>query len=920
MRPIKLTMSAFGPYAGNVVLELHKLGTKGLYLITGDTGAGKTSIFDAITYALFGTASGENRSADMLRSKYAEAGTRTFVELKFEYAGKEYTISRNPKYSRPKLRGNGFTEENASVELTYPDGRIVTNEKEANEAIEKILGVSRKQFSQIAMIAQGDFLKLLLTGTEGRIEILRQLFHTELYKDLQERLKSETKKLNDQNILANASIKQYVNGIICDEDDALIVQTKKAKDGDLSMEDIMDLLEELIKKDDIANDKLGTKINTLDKEIQVAVRLLERAKNQQEAEQSLGEAQENLKTERASFDSLTAKKTKLDERKPEIRKNRDKAMALQTQLEDYINYDNKKKDVIRLTTEIGQNERDAEDLRKKKSSLTDKIEKLKSEKQELDYSEAQFEVLRGERDALKRESDNVKKLRNAIQLISSRESDLFDAQKDFKAKKRIADEKKAEYDDANSRYLNEQAGILAEDLEEGKPCPVCGSIHHPHPARKTTAAPTKETLDKLKRISENAQKESADASEKAQKIKTDIKTRKENVLSDANSIFEALIFEDVEGGLGQKEQDLHNKEAALNNREKLINGKKKRDGEIDRELSKAEKDQKDVEDKLQVIEPSLIKKKAEKANAETSMCELKKKLFYPSEKEAKAEIKRLNDAADEIEKAIKDAEDDCHKCETRIATCQGAIKEAENKLKDKIDINVDEITESKEQKETLKNQLRTQQSTIAGRLKANDVARQGLSSKADEKSAIEKKLIWVKALSDTANGNIAKKDKVMLETYILMNYFDRIIARANTRLKIMSDGQYELVRQKVVAQKRSQSGLELNVIDHYNGTERSVKSLSGGESFKASLSLALGLSDEIQSSAGGIKLDTMFVDEGFGTLDDESLQQAIKALNSLTEGNKLVGIISHVAELKNRIDNQIVVKKEKTGGSTAVIL
>lgn len=231
MRPIKLTVSAFGPYAGKTVLDLDKLGENGLYLITGDTGAGKTTIFDAITYALYGEASGDNREPSMFRSKYAEATTPTEVELVFSYAGKTYTVKRNPEYERPKSRGEGFTTQKAEVQLKYPDGRVVTKQRDVDNAIRDIMGINRSQFLQIAMIAQGDFLKLLLAPTEERKKIFRQIFKTQLYQDLQDRLKKESSQLNDKCDAARNSIKQYIDGITCDENDVLSIEVEKAKNG-----------------------------------------------------------------------------------------------------------------------------------------------------------------------------------------------------------------------------------------------------------------------------------------------------------------------------------------------------------------------------------------------------------------------------------------------------------------------------------------------------------------------------------------------------------------------------------------------------------------------------------------------------------------------------------------------------------------
>ena len=297
MRPLKLTLSAFGPYAGKTVLELDRLGTGGLYLITGDTGAGKTTIFDAITYALYGEASGDNREVSMFRSKYAEAGTPTEVELVFSYAGKEYKVTRNPEYNRPKTRGEGFTTQKADATLEYPDGRVLTKVKEVNEAIEKILGINRSQFSQIAMIAQGDFLKLLLASTEERKAIFRQIFKTDLYRNLQEKLKDESGELNKQREAAKGSIRQYIDGIVCDEDDVLSIEVKKAKGGVLPIGEIISLIEDVLRKDGESFAALKRSIEDADKELESINRNLGEIRAREEVEQALKQTRSDLFTE-----------------------------------------------------------------------------------------------------------------------------------------------------------------------------------------------------------------------------------------------------------------------------------------------------------------------------------------------------------------------------------------------------------------------------------------------------------------------------------------------------------------------------------------------------------------------------------------------------------------------------------------------
>ena len=306
MRPIKLTVSAFGPYAGKTVLDLDKLGENGLYLITGDTGAGKTTIFDAITYALYGEASGDNREASMFRSKYADTNTPTEVELIFTYAGKTYTVKRNPEYERPKSRGEGYTTQKAEAQLIYPDGRVVTKQRDVDNAIRDIMGINRSQFLQIAMIAQGDFLKLLLAPTEERKKIFRQIFKTQLYQDLQDRLKKESGQLNDKCDAARNSIKQYIDGITCDENDVLSIEVEKAKNGLLPAKDVMDLIERLLTQDNDKKTAIQKSISDADKALEIVNANLGKIEAKEQTQKALDQAQKNLISENETNFALKA--------------------------------------------------------------------------------------------------------------------------------------------------------------------------------------------------------------------------------------------------------------------------------------------------------------------------------------------------------------------------------------------------------------------------------------------------------------------------------------------------------------------------------------------------------------------------------------------------------------------------------------
>lgn len=919
MRPIKLVMSAFGPYAGVTTLELDKLGTKGLYLITGDTGAGKTTIFDAITFALYGEASGDNRNADMFRSKYADPDTPTEVELTFAYNGKEYLVKRNPAYLRPKKRGGGFTSKAADAELHYPDGRVVTKLKDVNNAIVEIMGIDRNQFTRIAMIAQGDFLKLLLASTDDRKKIFQKLFHTKNYWFLQESLKSESGSLAKEYEKASDSINQYIGGILCEDDNPLSVSVCKAMNGEMTAEDVTELLDKLIKEDADAKEELTGEIDKKERRIKELTAQIAKAEEQKKAETSLKNSEEKLVEVTEKLGEAKAAMEAANEKKPQITELGEKISALKNELPLYDELETKKKNLDAITKNIT-------DSTGKLAAEKDKAEKLKAEiqtlKEELQtLGKAEEEKLKAEhqKEALAKEQTALSELQALLSGLTTLEAQLADKQADYKRKSEAAEEMRRIYEVNNKAYLDEQAGILAETLTDGEPCPVCGSTHHPSLAVKSAAAPTKAALDKSKKAAEAAEKEAATASETAKATIAAITEKKSYIQQSAEKIIAVDSFDEITVALTAKKQEL---DAALDENRRVmlkVTAQVSRKQQLDRLIPAKEDESNSVLTKISELEKSLASFTSTKNAEEKQIKATREKLRFEDKTIVQKEIAVLTTQKTAVETAIEKAVKDYNNRDKEVAEIKSAIEETKKLLQDKEPCDIENEKQQLSELTTHKNNMAKKLQSVIVRLSTNVLMLQRIREKSKEVSKIEKQWTMVKALSNTANGNISGKAKIMLETYIQMNYFDRIIARANTRMMIMSDGQYELKRRIESDNKRSQSGLDLDVIDHHNGSERSVKTLSGGESFKASLALALGLSDEIQSSAGGIRLDTMFVDEGFGSLDEESLQQAIKALTGLTEGNRLVAIISHVGELKEKIENQIIVKKDRLGGSVTTI-
>lgn len=907
MRPIKLIMSAFGPYAEKTVLELDKFGNNGLYLITGDTGAGKTTIFDAITFALYGVASGNNRKSDMLRSKYAKAETPTFVELTFSYQDKEYRILRNPEYERPKTRGEGTTKESANAELYYPDGHVVTKLKEVNKAVEDIMGIDAGQFSQIAMIAQGDFLKLLLASTEDRKKIFRKIFHTQIFEKIQDKLKSDAIILLSKFRSIRASINQYEDGII-------IPESYESEEMEA-----LELLGKIIACDTDLQETYSKELINVEKQIESVTKILTQAEAQKKHKETVNNTESAIVSQQKAFTSCQEKLAEAKAKEPRKAEIEKMILVLETQLPEYEELDNKKAALISKQEQLESLQENIISSREKKTDAKIKLDKMLEEQKSLQSMEADKIRLSNEKENIESEKTDLDDLENALALLTKLENDLKAFQRDYLNKAEIAEEKRAEYERKNRLFLDEQAGVLAQSLSDGVPCPVCGSTEHPNPAEFSTDAPTEAELKKAKKEAEKAEKDCSASSAVASKQKGIVEEKKASTSRKAAELLETTL-ENAPVAIIKEKHKVNECIADIEAKLKITDAQIKRKKALETAIPAKQEEIQKYDDSISVYEKQITETTATINSLAEQIESLTQKLKFSAKTKAEEEINALRSEKSAIENDVDISQSAFDACSKELERLKTVLLEAKKNLQDNPEIDSEAEKNKQEKFIKQKSALLEQQKSLAIRLTTNKTALDNIYAKQKELSAVEEQLTWMDALSNTANGKIGQKDKVMLETYIQMTYFDRVINRANTRFMVMSGGQYELKRREAAENQRSQSGLDLDVIDHYNGTERSVSSLSGGEAFKASLSLALGLSDEIQCSAGGIKLDTMFVDEGFGSLDSESLQQAIKVLLELADSNRLIGIISHVEELKQRVDKQIVITKEKSGGSHATII
>ena len=918
MRPLKLTLSAFGPYAGVMELDFETLGTGGLYLITGDTGAGKTTIFDAISFALFGEASGGSREPGMLRSKYADPATPTEVTLTFRYTGKEYTVTRNPLYTRAKLRGKGMTDEKANATLTFPDGRILTGSKEATAAIQEILGLNREQFSQVAMIAQGDFMKLLLANTLERQSIFRNIFKTKLYEELQKQLSNHANKVKYQWEDVQDSIRQYVDGILCSEASKHAERIRQAKEGSLPIAEVLTALDVLLEADATAQGELEAQLQETDAALEETVALLTKAEAREKTKKDLAKAEEKetatktlLQQCQEALEAEQAKNPRQEQLSREI-------TAIDLSLEEYDRLAELESALGDANTQKSKAEEDSVAAAGRKTALIAEIEAWKEERKSLENIGAEKEKLLRQKQEQHQKRTNLQKLIADIAQYHTQQKKWETAQELYLAVYEKTSGLQQEYDAKNKAFLDEQAGIIAGRLEDGNPCPVCGSLHHPAPAVMADTAPTEAEVKKARKEYEKAAKETEKASAAAAKEKGKVSTQEEALRKQIDELFPLQEIHVAETSARETVSALTHAIDEVESRIHQIEKGLERKEQLDDLIPKKETELSSAEEKLNAAREQLASSEASIRSLTEQTTALKEKLSFAHKSAAVAQRNALDEERQFLHSALETAEKAYQNCKDALTSLSASAQELKKQLAECPEIDMQTQLEKKDALSTQKASILKEQKAVHTRITSNSSCRKNIQNKSAELSSLEEKQKWLRALSDTANGTIKGKEKIMLETYIQTTYFDRIVARANVRLMKMTGGQYDLKRRKTADTMRGQTGLELDVIDHYNGTERSVKTLSGGESFKASLALALGLSDEVQMSTG-IQLDTLFVDEGFGSLDPESLNQAYNTLASLTEGNRLVGIISHVAELKERIDKQIVVTKEKSGGSKAVI-
>lgn len=883
MRPEKLIISGWGPYKNRTEIDFTAFEGRGLFLVTGATGAGKTTIFDAITYALYGSLSGEMREKNSVRSDFADGDIPTFVELSMHHGGKAYRIVRNPEYTRPRKRGKSgaFTKEKENAVLYLPDGSILEGTREVNARMQEILVLDYTQFKQITMIAQGEFAKLLTASPRDKTRIFRDIFGTGIYERFGQALRARANTLYAGVMEQRHKLEEDVRLLLADRQaEEMTADLRRLTEGDnWNYGAVSDALQALQEHAVEREQALQAQCVRLQEKKDGLTGEVTRKRLENEQIERLCQAKELLDRLREQESAMADKKQLCDRARAaaSLEPFRIKARSGAARL---INAEQKRES---LETERGK-------LLAEKKELAPLAEKKEELQRYLDISRQLMENREQEAACQKDYTAVCQKWE--------------EAKSSYLRTEKVRDEKQKVYEEADRIYKHAVVGIAARLLQPGEPCPVCGSREHPAPAKEEQGLPSEAELKRLQK----EYREAEAALQKEQNQAVSLKTLAEEqekrlgdfrektaVLDEAeHACGEGLFTEAIFAKNGFLQASYQEKAAFVQSRTERLTQLDAMVGAVENQLEEANREIQLGQQEQKASHDALAEALAKEGFASEEACE--KALLSPKElrelEEQIAEYTRQRTAADSVKTHLEETlqnreKHDLSVLEEQVQECGRCLAEQQELLRTAHAF-------CQEVKKT-----------------AAQFAKQ---QKKMEKASAE--YGYVKDLDNMASGNNARR--LVFEQYVLAGYFEEILRAANLRFFKMTGGRYEMSRVEEAGDGRVKDSLEIQVMDYYTGKSRSVKTLSGGESFKASLSLALGMSDVIQAMNGGIKVDTLFVDEGFGALDGESLDQACETLMGLVEHNRLIGIISHVPELRERIDCQLVVEKTNSGSSVKI--
>lgn len=923
MKPLKLTMSAFGSYAGKNVIDFTGQ-QQGIFLITGDTGAGKTTIFDAITYALYNQTSGGERNGNMMRSQYARPETETYVELEFLYRGQTYRVRRNPDYKITKTLKNGKIREQKvphSVELTLPDGTVFPEKKNATDAkIIEILGLTADQFSQIVMIAQGDFLKLLYTKSDERKMIFSKLFRTDIYWKIQENLRRKSMEMDERIQENDRAFEQEKSRIIP------LTESEELPLDEL-VERLRERLKDALKEQNLrrANvEELNKKITKYEEinKLFVSLEKIRQTGKELEARQAESkERRQQIENARKADKVLVAEQQNLRQQQ-EVEQS---AQAIAKMTETLAN-DQEMFETLKTQQQEAEakQKREAADIQKKMLALEQSFpsyEALQNARSEEQQAKKVWE------DLGKTSEESFHKKKAGIAALKEQQKQqeqvVEQTKKNWEQTSLSASESAKHYEHMYEAFLKEQAGILAENLSAGCPCPVCGSTVHPDPAKLSDHAVTELEVEQAKktRAAAEEKRDLAYAAFEAEKTKK-------------QKLAQAVEKEEADFVLAQTIAKQQRKEAEQNYvslqkiaeqiREKLVYPSlaeaKKQYATMQKALEAAEQEMERKRQKVSELAEAMNTLKGQKL-AEEENQKTAKKLAVKTEKEYAKLLEKSGFVSEETyhlailpERSRSKLEREEKEYESQCLRQQSEQKLLEKQVSGKTYTDTTELNEQlKAEKQALKEAEKTYMELHTAYENDRSVL-QNCAVYLEKGKKLESEDQVIKSLSKTANGRLSGSAKIDFETYIQRQYFKQIIHEANKRLLTMSNHQFILkLKEEANTGRKTNEGLDLSVYSLVTDSERDVKTLSGGESFLAALAMALGLSDIVERSAGAIHPDMMFIDEGFGSLDAQSRQQAIEVLGELAGDSRMVGIISHVTELKEQIDRQLVVSRTDKG-------
>lgn len=869
MKPLYLTVSAFGPFAERTEIDFGKIGGSGIYLITGDTGSGKTTIFDAVSFALYGEASGgrELRAGRSFRSDYAPTDAKTYVILEFEQHGNRYIAERAPSYMRKAKVGSGMTENMAYAQLTdVQSGQVWTRIDEVDAKIKEIIGLDRKQFAQTVMIAQGDFRRILNAKSDERKQIFQKLFNTSKYEQFQVRLREmnsdctkRMESLNDRILMEIARTK-----IVQDSPNFLEKE-------EYSWENAGEFLEKLAEYNRLNGELLSGLVEKHAQLSEQSEALVKRTAEAEEMNRKIAQLEEKsalLDQRKKRSEEFSEKENRLESAKKAA-----EVLVTETLLADKIKSLAAKQEKCGKVTVLVKNQDEA----------------LKNARDELEKAEKSSEKLADMRAAAVRLQELLPIFDTLERLKLEYSADL----KNLLKLKASAENAENAYKSTLDRYILGQAGILAQNLEDGCPCPVCGAQDHPNPAKLTAEIPTQQELSACEKKANRSRDDYAEFGKKVAALKT--------------RIDEAERDERIKGSTKAKT------EGELSALRRDITAVEKQLAAARERLASATAQHSALQAELEAIKSDISTLEAETAALREEFSAALKKNDFADEEEYRAsrmESVRLR----ALEREITE-----YRSETKLF--EAAVAELEKSVGGRERVDAAALMREKAELAAETAALNSRRIELEKAIDINRSAAAELEKLLKQQKSVRTRWAEISDLYKTVSGQQSGgKAKFSFEAYVQQYYFRQMTASANERLKILTDGNFVLKCKEKAKNLRQQTGLDLDVLDRNTGQWRDVSTLSGGESFMASIALALGLADVVQESSGGIRLDSMFIDEGFGTLDEHSLRQAVALLDRLADGKRLIGIISHVGELNNRIDKKIVVTKTPAGSKAEVVV